>query len=188
MCCWAYCARRLRPQSNPQRQLALLADNTPRTVEGEVVRLGPVRSVISTAPFSTRTHEEHSQQIDVRLRSLPDSTVRITLYAPVEEAFPQVSCGDRVRATLAMHGEERYLDPGVWDAGEYLRSQGIGALASARPDKIAVIAGSPAAAQSRAGCILFKWRRADGSLAWRTTLPTAVRLLVCASITGMRPC
>jgi hypothetical protein len=51
-------------------------------MEGEVVRLGPVRSVVSTTPFSTKTHEEHSQQIDVRLHSLPDSTVRVTLYAP----------------------------------------------------------------------------------------------------------
>jgi hypothetical protein len=38
---------------------------------GEVVRLGPARSVVSTTPFSTKTHEEHSQQIDVRLHSLP---------------------------------------------------------------------------------------------------------------------
>src|SRR5271166_3403581 len=65
----------IAPAVNPQRQLALLADNTPRMVEGEVVRLGPVRTVVSTTPFSTKTHEEHSRQIDVRLRSVPDSTV-----------------------------------------------------------------------------------------------------------------
>jgi competence protein ComEC len=108
----------IAPAVNPQRQLALLADNTPRVVEGDVVRHGPVRIVVSATPFSTKTHEEHSQQIDVRLRSIPDSTVRVTLYAPVEEVFPQITCGDSVRATLAMHPEERYLDPGVWDAGE----------------------------------------------------------------------
>jgi competence protein ComEC len=133
----AFCAE-IAPAINPQSELALMADNAPRVIEGEVVRLGQVRSVVSTTPFSTKTHEERSQQIDVRLHSLPDSTVRVTLYAPVEEPFPRVACGDRVRATLTMHQEERYLDPGVWDAVEYLRSQGIGALASAKPEKFAV--------------------------------------------------
>jgi len=84
----------------------LLADNTPRVVEGDIVRLGPVRTVASTTPFSTKTHEEHSQQIDVRLRSIPDSVVRVTLYAPVEEAFPRIACGDSMSAALAMHPEE----------------------------------------------------------------------------------
>src|SRR5271154_2859668 len=130
----------IAPVVNPQKQLALLADNSPRTLEGEVVRLGPVRKVLSTTPFSTKTHEEHSQRIDVRLDSLADSAVRVTLFAPVEEVFPQITCGDRARATLAMHSEERYLDPGVWDAGGYLLRQGIGALASAKAEKFAVIA------------------------------------------------
>src|SRR5277367_4526924 len=67
----------IAPAVNPQRQLALLADNTPRVVEGDVARLGPVRRVISTTPFSTKTHEEQSQQIDLRLSSIPDSTVRV---------------------------------------------------------------------------------------------------------------
>ncbi|MFY9937022.1 MAG: ComEC/Rec2 family competence protein [Silvibacterium sp.] len=141
----------IAPAVNPQRQLALLADNTPRVVEGDVVRHGPVRIVVSATPFSTKTHEEHSQQIDVRLRSIPDSTVRVTLYAPVEEVFPQITCGDSVHATLAMHPEERYLDPGVWDAGEYLRRQRIGALASAKTENFAVIAQGP---QSSLACRL----------------------------------
>jgi len=131
----------IAPAVNQQKQLALLADNTSRTMEGEITRLGPVRTVLSTTPFSTKTHEEHSQQMDVRLDSMPGSAVRVTLYAPVEEAFPEMACGDRVRATLAMHTEERYLDPGVWDAGDYLLRQGIGALASVRPEKFAVIGG-----------------------------------------------
>jgi predicted membrane metal-binding protein len=96
----------ISPAVNPQRRLCLLADNTPRVVEGDIVRLGPVRTVASTTPFSTKTHEEHSQQIDVRLRSIPDSVVRVTLYAPVEEAFPRIACGDSMSAALAMHPEE----------------------------------------------------------------------------------
>jgi len=172
---------------NPQRQLALLADNTPRVVEGDIVRLGPVRTVVSTTPFSTKTHEEHSQQIDVRLRSIADSTVRVTIYAPVEEVFPRVACGDSVRATLAMHPEERYLDPGVWDAGKYLRRQGIGALASVKPEKFAVIAPGP---QSSLACRLhsLNWLRVRGSLTLQIVAPTPACLVFCVSIMKTRPC
>ena len=129
----------IAPAVNQEKQLALLADNTPRAVEGEVVRAGPVRTVMSTTPFSTKTREERSQQIDLRLNSPTDSTVRVTVYSPAEEAFPPIRCGNTVRATLAMHREERFLDPGVWDGGEYLLRQGIGALGSAKAEKLAVV-------------------------------------------------
>ena len=130
----------IAPAANQQNQLALLADNSPRTVKGEVVRAGPVRTVMSTTPFSTKTREERSQQMDLRLDSPADSTVRVTVYAPAEEAFPQIRCGDALRAALTMHREERFLDPGVWDAGAYLLRQGIGALGSAKAEKMAVVA------------------------------------------------
>ena len=135
----ALCAE-IAPAVNQQKQLALLADGGARTVEGEVMRAGPVRTVMSATPFSTKTHEEGSQQMDLRLNSPADSTVRVTIYAPAEEAFPQIRCGDAVRATLTMHGEERFLDPGAWDAGAYLLRQGIGALGSAKAEKLAVVA------------------------------------------------
>src|SRR6202008_5145173 len=84
-----------------------------------------------------KTHEEHSQQIDLRLNS--SGTARITLYAPVDQPFPSLACNDEVRATVSLHQEERYLDPGVWDANEYLHEQGIGALGSVTPQRLAVI-------------------------------------------------
>lgn len=64
----------IAPAVNQKKELTLLADNSPRTVEGEVVRAGPVRTVMSTTPFSTKTREERSQQIDLRLNSPADST------------------------------------------------------------------------------------------------------------------
>ena len=135
----ALCAE-IAPAVNQQKQLALLADGGDRTVEGEVVRAGVVVTVMSTTPFSTKTHEERSQQIDLRLSSPADSTARVTVYAPIEEAFPEIRCGDAVRATLTIHREERFLDPGVWDAGAYLLRRGIGALGSAKAQKLAVVA------------------------------------------------
>lgn len=129
----AFCAE-IAPAVDPQQQLALIADNTQRTLKGEVIRLGPVRDVISTVPFSGKTREEHSRQFDLHLKSL--GTARITLYAPIEEPFPHLACSDDLRVTLALHTEERYLDPGVWDGGEYLHEQGIGALGSVNPQRL----------------------------------------------------
>lgn len=131
------------PAIDPQTQLAHLADGSPRQVIGEVVRVGAVRNVLASSPFSNEVREEHNQQIDLRLNSIPgapNSSVRATLYTPLNETLPHISCGDEVRATLAMHTEERFLDPGVWDAGQYLHSIGIGALASIKPQNFAVIA------------------------------------------------
>jgi competence protein ComEC len=133
----AFCAE-IAPPVDPQQQLALFADNTPRTVEGEIIRLGPIRSVIATTPFSDQTREEHSQQFDLHLNSL--STARLTLFAPVDQPFPRLACNDEIRATLALHQEERYLDPGVWDANAYLHQQGIGALGSVTPSRIVTVA------------------------------------------------
>ncbi|HTX77340.1 MAG TPA: ComEC/Rec2 family competence protein [Terracidiphilus sp.] len=189
----------IAPAVNRQQELRLLADNTPRMIEGEVVRLGPVRQVMAASAFSDKTHEEQSQQIDVRVDSLPASAVRVTLYAPVGEAFPNIACGDKVRATLAMHLEERFLDPGVWDAGEYLLRQGIGALASTKPEKFAVTG----AGRGRFSCWLHSLQMAasarlmdfagdSGDRARESRMPAFLRIshgdaaMLAAMITGDR--
>lgn len=134
-----FCAE-IAPAVNPQQTLALLADNTQRTVEGEIVRLGPLREVVSTAPFSFRTREEQSRQLDLRLPSL--GTARIGLYAPMSTVFPHLACGDVARVTVPLHQAERFLDPGAWDYRAYLLQQGIGALGSTKLERFAVIAAS----------------------------------------------
>lgn len=136
-----FCAE-VAPAVDPQQQLALLANNIPRTMDGTIIRLGPIRTVLATTPFSDKTHEERSQQIDLRL-SIPgakQANARVTLYAPIEQTFPRLACNNDVRATLSLHQAERYLDPGVWDEGDYLHRQGIGALGSVNPQQLAVIA------------------------------------------------
>lgn len=132
-----FCAE-IAPAVNPQQKLALFANNTERTVEGEIVRLGPVRTINSTAPFSYRTREERSQLLDLRLPGL--GTARVGLYAPMDQPFPRLACDDEVRTTVSLHQAERFLDPGVWDAGQYLREQGIGALGSTKPQRLTLIA------------------------------------------------
>jgi competence protein ComEC len=151
----AFCAS-TAPGVDPQRELALLADGTARPIAGEIVRLGPLRTVASTSPFSNRIREERSQQMDLRLVEAPGNAisprspqiVRVTLYAPLDAVFPSLLCGERVQGNLAMHTEERFLDPGVWDTVEYLHSQGIGALASAHMQDLAVVPTHPRASFS----------------------------------------
>lgn len=137
-----FCAT-VAPRPDPQHQLALLADGQERTATGEIVRLGPLRAVASTTPFSSKIRMEHSRQLDLHLHSLDgtaiaSSAVRVIIYAPVDAAFPALHCGDNIDAPLSMHNEERFLDPGVWNASDYLRSQGIGALASLHVDRLTV--------------------------------------------------
>ena len=134
-----FCAE-VAPAVNPQQTLAQMADNTQRTVEGEIVRLGPVREVVSTAPFSFRARAEQSRQIDLRLPSL--GTARVGLYAPMGATFPHLACGDVARVTVPLHEAERFLDPGAWDYRAYLLQQGIGALGSTKLARFAVIAAS----------------------------------------------
>ncbi len=136
----AFCAE-VAPRPAPQTQLVQLADGTQRVIEGTVIRLGPLRRIESTLPFSEKTREEQSEQIQVKVASVAgeDGTVRslsgglsLTLYAPLDADFPRVACNDKIRATVTMRQPERYLDPGVWDERGYMLNEGIGAFGSGK--------------------------------------------------------
>jgi competence protein ComEC len=147
----AFCAE-VAPRPNPQTQLALLADGSLRTIEGMVIRLGPVRKIESTLPFSDKIREEQSQQLQLKLTSLiaNDGTrqplvggLSLTIYAPPDVVFPRIACADTVRATVTMRQPERYLDPGVWNEREYMLNEGIGAFGSGKAATFTISAKSP---------------------------------------------
>ncbi|MFP5226620.1 MAG: ComEC/Rec2 family competence protein [Acidobacteriota bacterium] len=115
---------------------------TAHRVDGTIVRTTPVRLIETLAPYSTRVRREHSQQIDLRVTAV-DGTIlpspeglRLTLYAPADAPFPHLVCGSSVSGAFALHTEERFLDPGVWDASAWLRQQGIAALGRGRAEEI----------------------------------------------------
>lgn len=145
----AFCAE-AAPRPEPQIQLTQLADGTQRVIEGTVTRLGSVRRIESTLPFSDKLREEQSQQFQLKLDSVITNGARqplagglsLTLYAPLDTAFPRIGCGDVVRATVTMRQPERYLDPGVWDEREYMLAEGIGAFGSGKAAVFSVV--SPA--------------------------------------------
>ena len=123
-----------------------LGIETTHIVEGRIVRASPVRRIESLLPYSDRTREEQSQQVDLRVvtvdaRNLPaPEGLRMTVYAWGDAAFPVIVCGQILGGRVEMHTEERFLDPGVWDASVWLRQQGISALASAHLADVAVTA------------------------------------------------
>jgi len=129
------CTSELQPPVAPQHALADLADGSARTITGEVMRVEPVHETSYTSFFGHKTNDELSQRVDLRVLSADGSPLtgglRLTLYASLDGHLPPVSCGTRLRVAAAMHTEQRYLDPGVWDTSAYLHEQGIGALGSA---------------------------------------------------------
>jgi competence protein ComEC len=125
----------IEPAADPQTQLSLIADAGDATVvDGDVTRTTPIRLTQSTSPFGSAVREEQSESLDVRVASADGRPVsgglRATLYAPADQPFPVIHCGDQIQAKIAMHLPERYLDPGVWDATAWLRQQGIGVVGS----------------------------------------------------------
>ena len=127
--------------SSSTRRLGL---ETTHLVEGAIVRTTPLRLIESLAPYSNIVRREHSQQIDLLVtavngQKLPaPEGLRLTLFAPADARFPTLVCGQALRGHVAMHTEERFLDPGVWDASAWLREQGISALGSAHLQDVSV--------------------------------------------------
>lgn len=139
-----FCAE-IHPEPNPQAALLAQAASGASIFQGVVERIGPVRAVETTAPFASRTVEERSQTLDLRVRSVAgrpvSGGVRLTIYAPADSPFPRFDCGEMLRVAAPIHPPERYNDPGVWDSTAYLLQQGIGALASVKVGAVAIIPG-----------------------------------------------
>lgn len=130
------------PTSTTRREGIL----TQHLVSGTIERTSAVRRITSQAPYSDVVRQEQSQQIDLRVTAVDGHALpapeglRLTLYAPAAAAFPALRCGEALRGDAEMHAAEKFLDPGVWDEGEWLRRQGISALGSAHAENVTVTA------------------------------------------------
>ncbi len=189
----------MQPAVDPQQALAAAADGSERLVSGEIARVEPAKHGSYTAFFGHSTREELTQRFDLRVSSIGELPVtgglRLSLYAPVGEALPQLTCGTQLRVPVSMHPEPRYLDPGVWDTSAYLHEQGVGALGSSAAAR-AVILGRGHATLT---CLLHTWQSraservmAMEDLPLEQRLPTPLRLtaadasMLTAMLTGDR--
>jgi competence protein ComEC len=154
-----FCAE-VQPRPAAVTPLGLIAERTPtptsatrsagiattHAIEGTIMRTMPLRLIDSFAPYSDTTRHEQSQQVDVRVVAVDGTRLpapeglRLTLYAPAEAPFPALACGRTLWGDVEMHTEERFVDPGVWDAGAWLRQQGIVALGSGHAGNVTVAA------------------------------------------------
>ncbi len=143
----------LQRPNDPQQQLALLAaEGEPRTLTGEIVRVESAHRSTYQAMFGRKARDEVAQRVDLRLNSYAAPSgavaplaggVRLTIYTDANLALPALDCGTRLEATFAPRAESRYGDPGVWDAGEYMRGQGVGATGAANAAKVRVLGAGP---------------------------------------------
>ncbi|MGB9030140.1 MAG: ComEC/Rec2 family competence protein [Acidobacteriaceae bacterium] len=131
------------PTSTPS--IRHLGIETTHVVDGFIIRTTPLRLIDTFAPYSEVVRHERSQQIDLRVTAVDGQPLpspeglRLTLYAPAATAFPKLACGLALHGAVAMHTEERFLDPGVWDASAWLRQQAIAALGSGHADNVTVV-------------------------------------------------
>lgn len=134
----------IQPEADPQTALVLHAENAGRQmVEGRVSRIMPVRLTGNESLFARGPRQERSESIDLRVRTVGGAPapggLRSTLYGPAEGPFPELHCGDLVRASFTLRVPERYRDPGAWDSRAWLLDQGIGAIGSGKTSDLTVV-------------------------------------------------
>ncbi len=182
-------AAELQPPIDPQRQISsMAAQGRTVTLRGEVMRLEPVHRSVFTAFFGHKSRDEIEQRLDLSLLSYRGADgrdapvtggVRFSMYTDAKATLPALHCGTRLQATLALRGESRYGDPGVWDASEYMRGQGVGALGSTESSKVQVLGQSgatPWAAQAMACTLHSLQGQASARILTLAQTPGAQRL------------
>jgi competence protein ComEC len=82
----------------------------------------------------------------VRMNVIEDKSANRDPASPTAAmgTLSTLKCGDLVQAPMRIRLAERYRDPGAWQYADYLLAQGIGAHASVRASKIALLSGSDA--------------------------------------------
>ena len=140
-------AAEMQPRPASQIELRHMAQGTPVTVTGTILRASPVRRIVSFRPFSDQQITEQMQSIDLRVLSAADpgdtrqagqGGLRLSLYAPADAAMPRLRCNDLVTVTATIRPPERYRDPGVWDSPAWMLSQGVGIIGSAKAERLIV--------------------------------------------------
>ncbi|ACO33378.1 MULTISPECIES: ComEC/Rec2 family competence protein [Acidobacterium] len=137
-------------------------------VEGMVAVAQAVREEDWHAFYSRKSRVEHSQYADLRAvringLALPaDFGVRVGIYAPEDARFPTMRCGDAVEWTGTLHMPEEFHDPGVWDAAEYLRGQGIGAEGSTKAAAVRLLPAHAMNWRAEVMCRVRSWQQSAG--------------------------
>ncbi len=163
-----FAATQWQPSPAAPTELMPYADNLSRTVRGRVVRVRvpPPDAVAdfreldqdrvpaweSTGETSSPTNS--SVSVDLALDSIEDVTpdtsamvpiaggIRVSLYDP-SAAIRNLSCGERLELPLRLRPPERFRDPGAFQYGDYMLTQGIALEAGVSAERVEVLGASP---------------------------------------------
>ena len=139
----------------PLRLLGL-SDGLSRTVRGRVERIRvpalaaetPQSDADAVPPWEaaedTSAERGRPASLDLAVEQAEDVTPDTSTMVPVEGGvrisvyggLPALNCGDRLELPLRLRTPARFQDPGVFQAADYLLTQGIAAQASVAGDKI----------------------------------------------------
>ena len=140
----------VEPYPATQAKLISMADGLSLSIEGDVIRVGPIQVEESLPMYGGAPKKEFSQQVDLRIRRIEqvsansdemaalDGGLRLNVFAPVGETFHAVTCGSAVKVAVIPHQPQRFVDPGVWDGRAYLLQQGIGVLGSTQRNRLVI--------------------------------------------------
>ena len=157
-------------QPSPASPGALMhyADNLTRTVRGHVVRVRPPSALEPSetsqleqdqTPAWERTEEaptsaKSSVTVDLSLDSIEDVTpdastmvavqggIRVALYDPTP-ALAGLPCGERLELPLRLKPPERFRDPGAFQYGDYMLTQGVALQSGVAASRVQVLGTSP---------------------------------------------
>ncbi|HEX5283158.1 MAG TPA: ComEC/Rec2 family competence protein [Bryocella sp.] len=152
------CAQIQLPISR-QPELTSYADGLSRTVRARVVRvrqLAPDNSshdkvndypwALGPGAWEPISGEPH-RSVDLNVEAVEDVTPDVSTMRPVDggvrvtvmDPGPALGCGDVIEVPLRLRLPDTYRDPGAWSYSDYLLGQGIGALASARTQRLRIV-------------------------------------------------
>lgn len=157
--CW--CAQ-MEPPVAQQHALQQLADGLRRDVRGSVMRVRtlPSQPQKISAPqlefegdawdASDTPAAPDTQSIDLDVQSVEVLTPDVSTMQPISGgvrlnlsgALLALRCGDFINVPLRLRTPEVYRDPGAWSYADYLRSDGIGATASAPSSGVEILRAS----------------------------------------------
>jgi competence protein ComEC len=173
--CW--CAE-VQPVPPTQQALASYADGLSRQLRGRVIRIRQLPSLQNNSDQDTEAgwwpEKEAGDEastagalsVDIQVDSIEEVTPDISRMVPMAGGvrmnviadkppvnapvdLSQLKCGDVIEAPMRIKLAERYHDPGAWQYADYLLAQGIGAHASVRVSKIALLNEPGASAATR---------------------------------------
>lgn len=138
----------VQPHPSPHRDLLTLANGTPHTITGEVVRYNALRLTETERPYTNIRMQEQELSVQLAIHQIDGHPIhtggmRLAIFAPASMTLEPVHCGDTITVDTTLKIPQQYRDPGVWNGRVWLASQGVDVLGAADGRNIALPVRAP---------------------------------------------